>query len=560
MKKKYMILWLAVLIFTGCSDFLDIKPNGVLDDEDLTGPEQAEAQVIAAYSMLGNDHYDIPYSLWPYGNVRSDDAYKGGRDEADIQVFHFFEISQNIQVNFGEPDAFWFQAYISVNRCNTAIQNLKSLSLNELPTRDLRIAECRFLRGHFYFMLKNLYKYVPYLDDSIHSDDYHLVSNHEYTNDELWGKIAEDFKAAYDVLPEYQSEIGRPNRYAAAAYLAKTHLYKAYQQDEKHNMTGVNAEDLREVLTYTEYVINSSYHLESDYSYNFLPGKYENGKEAIWSIQFSQNDGTKFGRLNFSDVLNVPMGFTGSCDFHKPSQNLVNAFKTSDGIPMFTTFNKEDYNSVEDKVDTRLYHTVALVGYPYKYDTSTLFEESWTRTPSVYGFYSSLKENVALNDPHSVLLDPFRGNSKNRIVIRYADVLLMRAEGLIELNREVEALPLINQVRERANNSLEMIPYAYNTEVELYVDGVNCTWTNAYARQALRFERRLEFAMEGSRFFDLVRWGIADQVLNTYYKEEASKRDYYKNAYFDKNKSEYIPIPQNQVNFSKNVYKQNYNY
>lgn len=562
MKKICNILVLSLLvILTGsCADFLDVKPNGVLDESDINGPDQVDAMVIAAYSMLGNDHYGTPWSLWPYGNVRSDDAYKGGRDESDIQAFHFLETASNILPTMGEPDGFWYQCYISISRCNKAINMLNKLSVNEFPERDHRMAECRFLRGHFYFLLKIMFKYVPYIDNEELINNYGNVSNRQYTNDELWDKIAADFQAAFDVLPVAQSDAGRPDRYAAAAYLAKTYLYKAYRQDEEHNVTEINAGDLDKVLTLTQEVMGGGRRLEDDYAYNFLPGEYENGKEAIWSVQYSQEDGTKFGRLNFGDVLNVPMKFTGSCDFHKPSQNLVNAFKTQDGLPEFGVFNQADYDASVDNVDPRLYHTVALLGEPYKYDLSTIFGEDWSRTSSVYGYYSSLKENVALNDPHSVLLDPFRGNSKNRIVIRYADVLLMRAEALIELRREKEAMPLINDVRSRAKKSLGKIPYATNTEMALYEDGVNCAWNMNFARQALRFERRIEFAMEGSRFFDLVRWGVADEVLNTYFKEETPKIGYYKGVKFQKNKLEYLPIPQNQINFSKKLYQQNYNY
>lgn len=136
----------------------------------------------------------------------------------------------------------------------------------------------------------------------------------------------------------------------------------------------------------------------------------------------------------------------------------------------------------------------------------------------------------------------------------------MRAEALIELNRQDEALSLINEIRARAKASTTFIPYAPNLDVALYEPGVNCDWTQDFARNAMRWERRLELAMEGNRFFDLVRWGDADEVLNTYYSEEKSKRTYYSAASFDKNQDEYIPIPQQQINFSKGLYEQNYNY
>lgn len=562
MKKKYLSLLAACsFLFAGCSDFLDMNPNGILDEESVSGVEQLDKLVISAYSMLGNDHYDIPFNLWPYGNVRSDDAYKGGRDESDIQDFHFYETSSNITANFGEPDGLWYNCYIAISRANNALRSLNNVSEQDFPNKKIRIGECRFIRGHFYFLLKVLFKSIPYIDETVAIEDYGTISNIALSNDELWQKIADDFKAAYDNLPESQgTDVGRANKYSAAAYLAKTYLYKAYRQDEKHNVTEINAEDLKQVLTFSNEVMSSDYGLEDDFAYNFLPGSYENGKESLFAIQHSTDDGTLYGRLNFSDALNVPMKFSGSCDFQKPSQNLVNAYKTVNGLPEFSDYNKADYNANTDKVDPRLYHTVALPGVPYKYDKKNIFDESWTRNKAVYGLYSSLKENVALNDPSSVLINPFRANTKNKIVIRYADVVLMRAEALIELDREKEALPLINEIRERAKKSTGLIDYAENMDIALYVDNVNCNWTKPYAREALRWERRLELAMESQRFFDLVRWGIADSVINTFYKEEAPKRTYYEDAHFEKNRAEYVPIPQQQINFSKQVYKQNYGY
>ena len=562
MKKKYLSLLAACsFLFAGCSDFLDMNPNGILDEESVSGVEQLDKLVISAYSMLGNDHYDIPFNLWPYGNVRSDDAYKGGRDESDIQDFHFYETSSNITANFGEPDGLWYNCYIAISRANNALRSLNNVSEQDFPNKKIRIGECRFIRGHFYFLLKVLFKSIPYIDETVAIEDYGTISNIALSNDELWQKIADDFKAAYDNLPESQgTDVGRANKYSAAAYLAKTYLYKAYRQDEKHNVTEINAEDLKQVLTFSNEVMSSDYGLEDDFAYNFLPGSYENGKESLFAIQHSTDDGTLYGRLNFSDALNVPMKFSGSCDFQKPSQNLVNAYKTVNGLPEFSDYNKADYNANTDKVDPRLYHTVALPGVPYKYDKKNIFDESWTRNKAVYGLYSSLKENVALNDPSSVLIDPFRANTKNKIVIRYADVVLMRAEALIELDREKEALPLINEIRERAKKSTGLIDYAENMDIALYVDNVNCNWTKPYAREALRWDRRLELAMESQRFFDLVRWGIADSVINTFYKEEAPKRTYYEDAHFEKNRAEYVPIPQQQINFSKQVYKQNYGY
>ncbi|MEL1244963.1 RagB/SusD family nutrient uptake outer membrane protein [Flavobacterium sp. DGU11] len=551
-----------MLNITACSDFLDNNPRGVLSEGEVVTAENVDGFVNAAYAALGNDHYDTPLSLWPYGNVRSDDAYKGGSGTNDIQDFHFFEVSNNIRSDFAELDNLWYLNYVGISRCNKALHALEMLDAAEYPQKEARMGEMKFIRGHFYFMLKILYRNVPYVTEDMPVEEYPQISNTQLTNEELWEKIASDFEAAAAVLPDAQAQVGRASKKAAYAYLAKTRLYQAYTQDENYNVTGISQEHLQQVLDATAQVMGSA-SLEPDFANNFLPGSYENGPESIFAIQYSKDDGTLYGRLNFSDVLSTPQGL-GCCDFHKPSQNLVNAFKTNNGLPLFNTFNDDDldYNQLSSySVDPRLYHTVAIPGLPWKYDPDYTYVAAWVRSPSTYGYFASLKENVSPNCGCVVNIDPFYGNSKNRIQIRYADVLLMRAEALIEMGQQNDALALINQVRNRAANSTALISgYANNTNISPYINGQNCNWTQEYARNALRWERRLELAMEGSRFFDLVRWGVTDEVMNAYYAEEKTKRAYYNDAYFDKNKEEYCPIPLAQINFSQGVYHQNPGY
>jgi len=563
MKNILYIAGIALLTMTvSCSDFLDNDPRGVLSEEELVNAETIEGFITAAYSALGNDHYDAPFSLWPYGNVRSDDAYKGGSGTNDIQDFHFFEVSNNIRPDFGELDSFWYNSFVGISRANKALRALEQISATEYPLKETRIAEMKFIRGHFYFMLKVMFRNIPYITEDIAIEDYGTISNRALNNEQLWEAIANDFEAAAAGLPATQAQVGRANQSAAYAYLAKARLYQAYTQDENYNVTGIDQTHMQQVLDATSHVTGAS--LEPDFANNFLPGSYENGPESVFSIQFSQDDATLYGRLNYSDVLSTPQGL-GCCDFHKPSQNLVNAFKTNaNGLPQLDNYNENDleYQQLSTyTVDPRLYHTVAIPGLPYKYDTEYTYVEAWVRSPSTYGYFASLKENVSPNCGCVVNIDPFYGNSKNRIQIRYADVLLMRAEALIELGQQAEALAIVNQVRNRAANSTALISgYESNASVSPYIDGVNCTWTQDYARRAMRFERRLELAMEGNRFFDLVRWGVAAEVLNDYYGEEKTKRAYYSDAYFDKNKEEYCPIPLTQINFSQGVYQQNRGY
>lgn len=237
-----------------------------------------------------------------------------------------------------------------------------------------------------------------------------------------------------------------------------------------------------------------------------------------------------YGNLNFGNELTAPQ-FFGCCDFQKPSQNLVNAFRTENGRPMFDTYNEKDNYDVQGNYDPRLFHTVAIPGFPYKYNVNYIFDKTWTRNEQeYYGLYSSLKENV---DPDCSCLkkvnSPFVANSMNRIVLRYADVVLMRAEALIQLNRLSEALPLVNEIRNRAARSTTLVfDYGASFKVEPYT---MAEWTDRdIAMRDLKWERRLELALEGSRFFDLVRWGDAAKVMNQYYASEASRRSYYSDA------------------------------
>lgn len=552
----------SVFLLSSCNKQLDVAPKGVVSQEQVNTPDGAEKLVIAAYAQLGNDHYDQPFSLWEYGDVRADDAYKGGRDASDIQDFHFIETWSNTLVNFGEVDAIWYDLYIGISRANAALNAIESLDQTVYPLKNQRIAEMRFLRAHWYFQLKILFKYIPYIDENVPRDLYDTVSNRAYSNDELWQKIADDFQYAAENLPDTKTDIGRPDKAAAYAYLAKTKLYQAYTQDEQNNVTEINKSDLQAVIDATTKVMSyAQYGLDDDFADNFLQNVPD--KESIWAVQFSDQDGTLFGRLNFGDVLSTPQGI-GCCDFKKPSQNLVNAFKTdANGLPLFNTYNNSDVNPSTDNIDPRLDHTVAIPGRTWKYDPSVIYENSWNRSPDIYGLYASLKENV--KKAAYLQIGPFYGNTKHRVVLRYADVLLFRAEALIELGRQDEALPLINELRTRAAASKSLlVDAADNPEgyylVKPYVNGVNIAWTQDNARMALRFERRLEMAEEGSRFFDLVRWGIADSVLNAYVNVEKTRWSFLNEAHFTKNRNEYLPIPLNQIQFSKNLYKQNYGY
>jgi len=569
--KRIIYITLAtgcILFAASCNKFLEQAPQGVVSGDDLNTPENVDKLVVAAYSAVGNEAIHTSYSLWPWGSMRSGDAYKGGDGPGDNTEWHDYETYVTNRNTNSRTDLMWAQIYNAIARVNEALGRINNIEEPLYPQKVQRQAEMRFLRGHFYFMLKILFKYVPYIDETIPKEQYATISNRQFSSDELWNKIADEFRYAADHLPETQTEIARPLKFTAKAYLAKTLLYQAYTQDENNAVTGIDNNKLQEVITLCNEVIASGhYNLAADFAENFL-GAFENGPESVFAIQYSRNDNTTYGRINMGQALVYPMNKEfGCCWQHIPSQNLVNSFKTdAKGLPMFTTFNQSDAVEGNDffnsTFDPRLDHTVAIPGHPWKYKPDFVYQKSWARAPQIYGFFTTLKGTVAPDDPTFQKIPPFMSSAANWELIRYADLLLWKAEALIELGKQDEALPIINQVRARAANSTARLKqedgsFTSNYLVHTYQPGVNCTWTQDFARQALRWERRLEFAMEGSRLFDLVRWGIADVYMNNYFKEEAVKRTYLETAKFQKGRDEYLPIPLNQINFSKGLYQQN---
>jgi hypothetical protein len=256
---------------------------------------------------------------------------------------------------------------------------------------------------------------------------------------------------------------------------------------------------------------------------------------------------------------------------------MVNAFKTDEsGLPLLDAFNDESiFNTVDANgetplapgitLDPRIDHTVGIPGRPFKYRNTVntpgdmIYKFSWARDPGVYGYFGNMKEQQAPDCSCFVKEGPFIGTSKNVDFIRYADVLLFKAEALIQLGHVDAGIDLINLLRTRAAASTERQIEAGATDIyntSTYPMGLS----QAEALKALKFERRLEFAMEGHRFFDLVRWGEAEQVLNAYLEVERERRDFLSNANFTAGRDEYYPIPQREIDFTGGLYIQNPGY
>jgi len=535
MKKIFIIFIYVVLGACSEDDFLQEEPIGELSPEQTLDPANVEGVIISAYSILNGqideatNAFNSPASNWSFGDVLSDDAYKGGGGTGDQNQIHQMEI-YNTDPTIIDVQRKWLALYEGVNRANQAIRLLNASEEFDSELKAQRLGEMRFLRGHFYFELKKIYNQIPYLDETAESIEDYNVSNTALSSEQLWQKIEEDFQTALTTLPDTQADPGRPTKMAAQAYLTKTYVFQ-----NKWSEANAAADE----------VINSGqYSLMENFRDVFLP-ENDNGPEVIFAIQHSINDGSP---RNFNgsigDRLTPPGGpFYPQYGFHRPTQNLINAYKTNaEGLPVLNNVDVTE----DDFVDPRLDHSMARPGIPYL-DLDSLYRESWARDLATYGPYGPKKRVVSANSSSYLPVWPYV-NALNYYVIRYADLLLWKAEAAIELGDLETGRQYINQVRERAMNSEPVMMLDGNAPAANYLVQPYTSFAGYdEAIAALRTERRLELAHEGHRFFDLVRWGIAAQVINDYLEVERTRRTHLSGAQFEAGKHEYMPIPQAQI-------------
>ncbi|MEP6737004.1 MAG: RagB/SusD family nutrient uptake outer membrane protein, partial [Chryseolinea sp.] len=479
----------------------------------------------------------------------SDDAYKGtiAGDQPPISLIEQANIASDNIYFRGK----WRGMYDGIARANDVLQILPKVSDLTDAERIEITAEARFLRGHFHFELKKMYNNVPYIDDVTY-DPNNLESTKIPNNVDIWPNIVTDLQAAYDVLPAKQTQPGRISKWGAAATLAKAYLYQKKYTEAKPLLDAI--------------VASGQFKLVDNYHDNFK-AVTNNNPESIFEIEYSVNDGASGGENgNIGSTLNYPYGgggVTTCCGFFQPSQNLVNAFKTDavTGLPDLDTFNDVDVTSDQGieatapftpyagPLDPRLDWTVGRRGIQYL-DWGVHPGKSYVRDQAYGGPYSPKKHVMYRSD---VGTNTFAGNPRlnanNYRMIRYSHVILWLAEIAVEQGDLEAARGFVNQIRTRASNPNGFVKKSDGTPAADYVIGLyTTTWVDqATARKAVQFEQRLEFAMEGHRRFDLVRWGIAPQVLNAYYLVEGTKRSYLKNVQFVTGKHEYFPIPIQEI-------------
>ncbi len=537
-KSKYVMVGatLALTVLGSCSkDFLEEVTYGEVSPTEMTKAENVEKAIISAYSVLNgqidgaSNAYNSPASNWSFGDVVSDDCYKGGGGTGDQNQIHQMELYNTTPATY-DVERKWMALYEGVKRTNEAMKLLNASEDFDANLKTQRTAELRFLRGHYYFELKKIYGQIPYVDETAETVSDYARSNTEFTSSEIWAKIEADFQAAYEALPSSQDEVGRPTNLAAMAYLAKTYLFQ---------------EKWQAAYDATTLVMGGNYALMDDFQSVFLP-ENDNGTEVIFAVQYSVNDGQSSNyNGSIGDRLTAPGGpFYSQYGFHRPSQNLVNAFKTdASGLPA-----NDNVDITEtDFVDPRLDITIGRPGIPYK-DLDILYDASWARDLATYGPYGPKKRILSANSPYHTIIWPYV-DALNYYIIRYAEVLLWRAEAAVELGNLEEARTLVNQVRERAANSQYVQTLDGSGDAANYNIGTYDTvWTDPTdAMDKVRMESRLELAMEGHRFFNLVRWGIAKDVIDDYLQVEKTRRSHLTNAVFTQGKNEYWPIPQEYI-------------
>lgn len=582
---KYMAiggLVAAGLLFDACQKSLEIPAQGALSDEVLATRAGVDALLTGAYAALdgqynngsalnlaGGNAWEASPSNWVYGSIAGGEAHKGsdGSDQPAVDAIAKFTADPSN----GYFNSKWRTVYEGVNRTNSTLRLLAQATTISDADRALLAAQARFLRGHYYFELKRMFNNVPWIDETIATTE----ASSQPNNVDIWPKIEADFQYAMENLPNTQSDVGRVNKWAAMTYLAKTYLYEHKYTQAKPLFDQVIAQGV--TSNGLKYALMTRYHDNFD-------AATENNSESVFQIQMVANDGTgTIANANQGDMLNFPYGNSPfrCCGFFQPSQDLANSYRTdATGLPLVSAYNsspvKNDQGIASTQpftpdagpLDPRIDWTIGRRGIPYL-DWGNHPGADWIRSPGqTYAGPYSPKKNIYMQATQDQYADNHSwapGTAINWNIIRYADVLLMAAEVEAQLGNLAQAQTYVNQVRARAANPVNYV-YRYandaaplagysttpaaNYKIAVYPAGAFAGLGKTGALNAIYFERKLELATEGHRFFDLVRWGVAESELNKYFSYESTITTDIRGGRFVAGKNDYFPIPQRQIDLS----------
>ncbi|WDF57353.1 RagB/SusD family nutrient uptake outer membrane protein [Mucilaginibacter sp. KACC 22063] len=557
--------------------YLEKNLTGSLETQLLDTKDGVNGLLVGAYAALdgqqggdaaigGGGAWEASPDNWIYGGVAGGDASKGSvaGDQTPIEpIMKFTSDASN-----GFFNSKWKADYEGISRTNNILKAVAKVSSFTDAERKNIIGQARFLRAHYYFDLKKMFNKVPYIDET-------TTNFNQPNNTDIWPKIEQDFMYAYENLPTTQSSVGQVNKWAAAAYLAKTYLYEHKYTDAKPLFDAVISQGVTSG--------GLKYQLNKNFDDNFRP-ETKNSSESVFAVQMAANvDPNGPSNANNGDMLNFPYGNSSPfscCGFYQPSVDLVNHYRTNPatGLPYLDNYNtyaikndinvasSDDFDPDEGTIDPRLDWTVGRRGIPYL-DWGIHPGADWIRDQDYGGPYSPIK-NVYWQATQNTYGDNHSwapGSANNYDVIRFADVLLMAAEVEAQTGNVGQAEMYVNMVRNRAANpdgwvhtyKDENKPTAGFTDepaanylISPYPTGTFAAGGKDFALKAIYYERKLELAMEGHRFFDLVRWGTAEQELNAYFQYQSTITNDVKGGHYVKGKNDYYPIPQRQIDLS----------
>ena len=567
---KYVITYIftALTVFSACkNDWLDVNPKGKISD-DLFTETSVQGLLVGVYNKLdgksfGQWEYDYAWSgtsmNWVWGSVASDDAYKGTTpgDQPPINPIEDFTVSAaNRYVQTG-----WAHLYSGIRRANSHILIISRMKgLNE-TTKKQALAQLYFLQSFFYFELLKKYRKIPYIDE-MNFGEAETVKQSERS--EVYQRIEEKLKVAVTDLPErWKGEPGKATKWAAQTLLGQVYMFQQKFSEAKTALLDVYN--------------NGGFTLMDYYEQNYL-ARHNNNRESIFELQFSVNDGTSMAETaGIGGGLNFPLGEFGSCcGFFQPSQSFVNSFRTdANGLPDFGNFTDNipatdptgnPINNDGGTVDVRLDFTVGRPGHPFL-DHGPHPGTLWIRDINNGGPFLYKKNMWLKAEEKTARATNAPGwqnglNDNNFRKFRLAHVILFLAECEAEGGNLPKAMEYVNMVRNRAKNSINTTNSSFldKTKATYRVEPYSSFADKADALKKIRHEMRVEFGMEGMRFFDLVRWGEAAEVMNAYLNHEGKIRNYLSGKSFTKGKNEYWPIPQAEIDNSSGALTQDPNY
>jgi hypothetical protein len=537
MKNKLSILLLAAILtasIVACKKkFLDVQPLGVLDEKTLTTEKGVNAILLSAYAMLdGHDgSFGVLGNEWGsggsnfvFGSMAGGEANRGSSpgDQAGNMVP---EIRHEGTSTSGSLNDRWKALYEGVKRTNTVLTILPKVEGISDANRNNIACQAKFLRAWYHFQARITFGKVPYLDEKIDADLASGAINGVKNDHDIFPEILADAKAAYETLPATQNAVGRINKWTAGALYGKILMFT------KDYATAKTV--LSDVVNLGTNSLGVKFDLNKDYGDNFNVA-FDNSKESVFAFQSSAQDNAGARNGNWGDQLNFPAnGGIGGAGFFSPTYYFVNSFKTdASGVPVASPQNtsvmdpagQAGLTQYSGNVDSRLDWTIGRNGVPFL-DWGT-YLTSWQRdvTAGPYmGKKSVIRQSQVGGYHDASIWFSAGGNAINMNLIRFSDVILLLAEAEIEApgGSLANAFALINRVRTRAANSATVaFPATYGTVKTAPYTTPFASQTEA--RKAVRLERLLELGMEGHRFFDLVRWGIAQPELNAFYNYEAA--------------------------------------